>query len=62
MRRPDDKDPDPKGGRAAERLKEFLRERAPAGLPSEEEKEKEEGSTEQNPESPSNPTPDCNEP
>jgi hypothetical protein len=38
MRRPNDTNPDPPGGRAAERLKEFLRERAPAE-PSSSEKE-----------------------
>lgn len=34
MRRPNDKKPDPPGGRAAERLKEFLRERGPTEPPS----------------------------
>jgi hypothetical protein len=32
-RRPDDIEPDPPGGRAAERLREFIEERFPGGLP-----------------------------
>lgn len=31
MKRPGDHSPEPPGGRAAERLREFLRERQPAG-------------------------------
>jgi hypothetical protein len=31
MKRPGDDSPEPPGGRAAERLREFLRERRPAG-------------------------------
>ena len=37
MRGPDDKGPDPPGGRAAERLKEFMKKRAPAKPPCDEE-------------------------
>jgi len=32
MKRPGDNEPDPVGGRAAERLREFLRERLPEGM------------------------------
>jgi len=35
MKRPGDEEPEPPGGRAAERLREFLRERLPAETPSE---------------------------
>ena len=49
MRDPNDKNPDPPGGRAAERLNEFLRKRGlPERLPGEDEKlpegQQEEGS------------------
>jgi len=33
--RPDDTNPEPPGGRAAERLREFMNERFPEGLPPE---------------------------
>lgn len=36
MRRPGDNEPEPEGGRAAERLREFLQERLPAGASPEE--------------------------
>jgi hypothetical protein len=36
MRRPGDNEPEPLGGRAAERLREFLRQRVPSDAPSEE--------------------------
>jgi len=36
MERPGDNEPEPEGGRAAERLREFLRERLPAGASPEE--------------------------
>jgi hypothetical protein len=35
-RRPGDTEPDPPGGRAAERLREFINQRFPGGLPSRE--------------------------
>jgi hypothetical protein len=35
-RRPDDTKPDPPGGRAAERLREFIDQRFPGGSPSKE--------------------------
>jgi hypothetical protein len=36
MKRPGDDEPEPEGGRAAERLREFLQERLPAGASPEE--------------------------
>lgn len=36
MRRPGDNEPEPEGGRAAERLREFLQKRLPAGASPEE--------------------------
>jgi hypothetical protein len=36
MRRPGSTEPDPPGGRAQERLREFLRERDPSAVPPEE--------------------------
>jgi hypothetical protein len=46
MKRPGDEQPEPPGGRAAERLREFLRERLPAETPSEEaQNENESGGT-----------------
>ena len=36
MKRPGDNEPEPEGGRAAERLREFLKERLPAGASPEE--------------------------
>jgi hypothetical protein len=35
-RRPDDTEPDPPGGRAAERLREFVEQRFPGGVPAQE--------------------------
>jgi hypothetical protein len=44
MRRPGDEEPEPAGGRAAERLREFLRQRVPSDAASEEaQKETESG-------------------
>ena len=36
MKRPNENEPEPKGGRAAERLREFLKERLPEGVSPEE--------------------------